>query len=257
MLSLKVRVRRFVRQCLGIEFGSRHYFRSYELAQDLGELIDRCAVDAILDVGANRGQFRHFLRRCVGYRGLICSFEPVRVCQEELRPQVARDPRWFLYEFALGRGDGTGTLHVSRDSRGSSFLDATRETYGVPLQQDHDEEVPIRSLESVFPELQKTHGFERPHLKLDTQGYDLQVIRGAGPALQACVALQTEISFLPIYEGMADYATSLAEIKGHGFDVAGFYPAARDEAGRAIEMDCLLVRSSAAAPAAPRRADPL
>jgi FkbM family methyltransferase len=242
MRSLKVRVRGFLRRLLGIDFGSRHYFRAWELAQDLGELIDRCAVDAVLDVGANRGQFRHFLRRSVGYRGLILSFEPVRACIEALRPQVARDPRWFLYEFALGRRDETRTLHVSKDSRCSSFLDATPETYGVPLAQAHDEEVSLRSLESVLPEIRKAHRFERPYLKLDTQGYDLEVVHGAGRALQEFVALQTEMSFLPIYEGMPDYSTSLAEITGRGFDVSNFYPAARDEAGRSIEMDCLLIR---------------
>jgi FkbM family methyltransferase len=239
--SLKARVRRFLCRRLGIDFGSRRYFRSRELVHDLGECLDRHAIDAILDVGANRGQFRHLLRRLVGYRGLICSFEPVRACIEELRPQVARDPRWFLYEFALGRRDETRTLHVAADSRASSFLVPARETHGVPLAQAHDEEVPVRTLASVLPEISKDHGFRRAFLKLDTQGYDLEVIRGAGPALEEFVALLTELSFLPIYQGVPGYATSLAELEGRGFRVSGFYPAARDEAGRAIEMDCLLI----------------
>ncbi|MHC4819598.1 MAG: FkbM family methyltransferase [Planctomycetota bacterium] len=227
MRSLKARVRRFLRHRLGIEFGSRYYFRARELVQDLGELIDRHRIDAILDVGANRGQFRHLLRRNVGYRGLILSFEPVRACIEALRPQVARDPRWFLYEQC------------------SSFLDAAPETHGAPLKHAHDEEVSIRALESVFPELKKTHGIERAYLKLDTQGYDLEVIHGAGRALREFVALQAELSFLAIYENMPDYATVLAELTSLGFDVSGFYPAARDEDLRTIEFDCLLVRSNA------------
>ena len=242
MRSVKARVRRFLRRTLGIDFGSRRYFRSWALVQDLVECLDRHAVDTVLDVGANRGQFRHFLRRVVGYRGLILSFEPVRACIEALRPQVARDPRWHLYECALGRRDQTGTLHVAEDSRVSSFLDAARETYGVPLDRDHDEEVAIRTLDSVFPEIQQAHGSKRPYLKLDTQGYDLEVIRGAGRTLQAFVALQTELSFLPLYEDMPDHATVLAELESRGFAVSGFYPAARDNDGRAIEMDCLLVR---------------
>jgi FkbM family methyltransferase len=233
--SLKARVRRFLRHRLGIEFGSRYYFRARELVQDLGELIDRHRIDAILDVGANRGQFRHLLRRNVGYRGLILSFEPVRACIEALRPQVARDPRWFLYEFALGRRDETGTLHVAEYSQCSSFLDAAPETHGAPLKHAHDEEVSIRALESVFPELKK----------MDTQGYDLEVIHGAGRALREFVALQAELSFLAIYENMPDYATVLAELTSLGFDVSGFYPAARDEDLRTIEFDCLLVRSNA------------
>lgn len=242
MRGLKVHVRRFVRKWLGIDFGSRHYFRNYHLAQDLGELIDRHRVDAIFDVGANRGQFHHFLRRSVGYRGLIVSFEPVRACIETLRPQVARDPCWVLFEHALGRRDETRTLHVSEDSRCSSFLFAKRETHGVPLRESHDEEVAVRSLQSVFPKVQETHGFRRAILKLDTQGYDLEVIHGAGPALQECVALLTELSFLAVYDGMPDYAEALAELKEVGFDVAGFYPAARDDDLRAIEFDCLLVK---------------
>jgi FkbM family methyltransferase len=239
--SLKARLRAFLRRRLGIDFGSHYYFRAWGLVQALGELIDRHGIDAILDVGANRGQFRHFLRRNVGYRGLILSFEPVRACIEALRPQVARDPRWLLYEFALGRADGTGTLHVTEDSRCSSFLEKAGDTYGVPVQQDHDEEVPIRSLESIFPELLRTHAFERPYLKLDTQGYDLEVLRGAGDVLQEFVALQTELSFLPIYEGMQGYGAVLAELESRGFDIAGFYPDNHDEQGRAIEMNCVLI----------------
>jgi FkbM family methyltransferase len=240
--SLKARLRRFLRYHLGIDLGTRRYFTNWALHQDIGQLIDRHEIDAILDVGANRGQFRHFLRRSVGYRGLILSFEPVRACVEALRPQVARDRRWFLFEYALGRQDETRTLHVSEDSRCSSFLVAKRETHGVPLRQSHEEEVPVRSLQSVFPKVQETHRFRRALLKLDTQGYDLEVIRGAGPALEECVALLTELSFLPIYDGMPDYATALAELRGLGFHVAGFYPAARDDDLRTIEFDCLLVR---------------
>lgn len=243
MRSLKARVRGLLRRRIGIEFGSRRYFRSRGLVQALADLIDRHAIDAVLDVGANRGQFRHFLRRVVGYRGLVLSFEPVRACREALRPQVARDPRWFLYEVALGRADGTGTLHVTSDARCSSFLDPAQETHGVPLERSHDEEVPIRTLASVLPELRKAHGFQRAYLKLDTQGYDLEIVRGAGPALREFVALQTELSFLPIYEGMVDYATALAELKSLGFDVYGLYRDAVDRDGRAVEMDCVLVPS--------------
>lgn len=48
-----------------------------DFALHLGQLLSKLEIDCVLDVGANVGQYRDFLRDQVLYRGTIVSFEPV------------------------------------------------------------------------------------------------------------------------------------------------------------------------------------
>jgi len=78
---------------------------------------------------------------------------------------------------------------------------------------------------------------------LDTQGYDLEAVRGADGVLAHFSAMQTEVSFIAIYEGMPTYIESLRELECRGFGVADFMPVTRTADGLfLIEMDCILVR---------------
>src|SRR4026209_949390 len=48
------------------------------------DLFERLAIDCVIDVGANRGQYGRLLRTEVGYRGYIASFEPQSTALKEL-----------------------------------------------------------------------------------------------------------------------------------------------------------------------------
>ena len=86
----------------------------------------------------------------------------------------------------------------------------------------------------------------RVFLKLDTQGFDLEVLKGAESVLNKVVGLQAEASFKPIYEGMPDHITALTEFRRLGFEVTGFYLVSRDPGSYAIiEYDCVLARTAA------------
>jgi hypothetical protein len=82
-------------------------------------------------------------------------------------------------------------------------------------------------------------------LKMDTQGYDLKVYRGAASSLGRVQAVVSELSFQPIYEGMPDYRQMLAEFESAGFAVSGLFPVSRNPDLSLIEMDCVLVRQVA------------
>lgn len=57
---------------------------SLELANHLRELFNFLDIKCVLDVGANKGQYRDFLRQHVGYKGLILSFEPISALAKNL-----------------------------------------------------------------------------------------------------------------------------------------------------------------------------
>jgi FkbM family methyltransferase len=216
------------------------------LETHLQQLLPKLGIDCLLDVGANHGQYGSMLRRC-GYKGHIASFEPVKASFEILRARAAKDPQWNVYHYALGAKAGESMIHVSRSTVMASFLDATEFSHkqfpeGMPVTRD--EKVTIRTLDDVFSSV--TEGLKSPRvfLKMDTQGYDLQVFAGAKRTLPQVRGLQTEISIQAIYEGMPDYLESLATYTKAGFVMSGLYPVSRDKQTLAlIELDCVMRRA--------------
>jgi hypothetical protein len=85
------------------------------------------------------------------------------------------------------------------------------------------------------------------YLKLDTQGYDLEVLKGAAGSLGSVQALQIEAAVQPLYRDMPDYRTMLAELEARGFALSAMFPVSHDARLRLIEFDCLFVRDGVAA----------
>jgi hypothetical protein len=85
----------------------------------------------------------------------------------------------------------------------------------------------------------------RPYLKLDTQGFDLDVFTGAGDRIEEFVGMQSELPLMQIYEGMPRLPEALGVYEAAGFDVAAMYPVSRQgKTGRVLEFDCVMVRGS-------------
>jgi FkbM family methyltransferase len=200
------------------------------------------AIDLALDVGANTGQFAHDLR--VFYKGDLISFEPVSAAFLRLASTASRDPRWKVYQFALGSQNSTQTINVYRRTEMSSLLKANAYCtgrYGESVATTGQEVVPVRRLDDVLDEVAPDHTRRRVFLKMDTQGYDLEVFKGLGNKLKHVVAIQSEVSLIPIYEGMPHWIDSILVYERAGFGVAGLFPVTVDGC-RVIEYDCLMVR---------------
>lgn len=212
-------------------------------------LLKAYEIDCVIDVGANEGQFGEFLRRQVGYGGAIESFEPAPTTASRLGRRIATDRRWYVHQVALGARNETRALHVTQDDKFSSFLDPVRtelqpfQAHSAVIDQPI---VTIRCLDSIAVEIGRIREARNVFLKLDTQGFDLDVVRGASSVLDRVRVLQSEMSVIPIYEGTPDYHISINEIESLGFEVAGFYPLSYDSRGRLIEFDCLMVRPNQA-----------
>ncbi len=215
------------------------------LGNHLRRLLRELSVDCVLDVGANRGQYRAFLRDTVGYEGWIVSFEPLQQNVKILREEAKNDPRWIVYEFALGKQNGYLDINVMRSDEFSSFLtpdtslvDDFRELNVV----DRKESVEIKRLDEVVPGLRASKQIRNIYLKMDTQGFDLEVIEGAGAELTDICAVQTELSVRPIYAEMPNYREVLCLLESLGFAISGMYSVSLDPAMRVIEFDCVLVK---------------
>ena len=84
----------------------------FELANHLQNLFTLLNIQCVLDVGANKGQYRDFLRAHVGYKGLIVSFEPVKSLAKHLESRSQSDDNWKIFPFALGSQDTELPINV-------------------------------------------------------------------------------------------------------------------------------------------------
>src|SRR5262249_10277780 len=155
------------------------------------------------------------LRDRVLYDGLIVSFEPVSRHAEFLRERARSDRNWHIEGYALGSSEGSLPIKVMVSDQFSSFLEPDNsriQDYDGLNVPDHVETVAVHTLDAVLPGLRERLGFARPYLKLDTQGFDLEVLRGAGRSLAGVPALQTEASVIGIYKGMPGYMESIRDL---------------------------------------------
>ena len=70
-------------------------------------------------------------------------------------------------------------------------------------------------------------GRPRVFLKMDTQGFDLEVFGGLGEWQQDVVGLQSEVALLLIYEGMPRMREALDVYEAAGYEISGLYPVTR------------------------------
>ena len=105
------------------------------LEQHLMDLFERCAINCVIDVGANVGRYGALLRNG-GYRGRIVSFEPAAETFAELEKASDGDPDWQALRMALGARTGSMLLNLAgwghmKTSEFAVTLTA-RESLGIP-----------------------------------------------------------------------------------------------------------------------------
>jgi FkbM family methyltransferase len=209
----------------------------------LRSLLDLLAVDCVLDVGGAVGDYGVMLRR-IGYRGRIVSVEPLDFHAARIRELA--DDAWTVEQVAVGAEPGLARFNVAADPRMSSVNAVT--PYATESQPERvatveTREVPVETLDALVARL--VDPAERLFVKLDVQGNERAVLRGAVEAMQRVLGLQIELSLIPVYEGQADYLSMLAQLRELSFQPTWFLPLPSGPDLRVIEMDCLLRRASA------------
>jgi FkbM family methyltransferase len=200
-------------------------------------------VNLVFDVGANIGQCGRSLREA-GYRGRIVSFEPLSAAWEQLAAASRKDSLWEVApRAAIGSEDGEIDLHVAGNSVSSSALEmlSIHENTAPESRYVGSEKAPLRRLDSVGLEYLRPDSV--PILKIDTQGYEDRVLRGASGMMDRIVGLQVELSLVPLYEGQLLFENMLEQVKSAGFDLWGLWPEFTDpRSGRLLQVDATFFR---------------
>ena len=206
-------------------------------------LIESCAIDRVLDVGANTGQYAEELRTALGYSRPIVSFEPMRAAFHALEAKARADPCWQAFNVALGAENGTRTINVAANSWSSSLLPMLPAHASAAPESRYvgAEEIAIRTLDSLFDRLCRPG--ERVLLKIDTQGFEHEVLAGADQSLARIDAVQIEMSLVPLYAGQALFPDLKTLLERRGFALLAVEPGFADpRSGELLQVDGIFHR---------------
>lgn len=215
----------------------------------IARLLKALEVNIVIDVGGHYGEYGELLRS-IGYAGRIHSYEPVGRNFAQLKARADRDHLWWAHHFALGPETGQMDINVTGTTDLCSFLSPSakgQQVFGANAQIKQTERVMVERLDAVIAHAIEGVRLPRVYLKMDTQGYDSQVIAGGTLALQrVVVGIQTEVAVQPLYEGMPQFPECIRPFLDLGFETTGMFAVSRDPRDmiEALEYDLVLRRAA-------------
>jgi FkbM family methyltransferase len=209
---------------------------------------------SIVDVGANVGQFS-LVALALRPNVVVHAFEPLPRAATRFEAVFKHAPNVRLHRCALGALETELTIHVSASDDSSSLLPISRiQTSAFPgTQQVEEQAVQVRRGDDVLG----TEVLPSPLLiKLDVQGYELEVLKGMPQLLGRSQYVYAELSFLPFYEGQPLAPEVIGWLQGNGFKLASIHTVGRLRNGLGAQVDALFVADGCASPLLARSATP-
>jgi FkbM family methyltransferase len=198
----------------------------------LRPLFQRREFTFVLDVGANAGQYGLLVRSC-GHRGPIISFEPLTAPHEKLVACAASDPLWTVAErAALGARAGRATMNVAGNSVSSSLLSMNARHLDAAPHSAFvgTETIDVVALDDCIERYVAAR--KRGFMKIDTQGYEMEVLRGAHRSLSEKIdVVQTELSLVELYAGQPLMLEVCNFLKQYNFNLRHIIPGLKDPVG--------------------------
>lgn len=201
-------------------------------------IFESLRIDTVIDVGANVGQFALQVRQDLGFKGRILSFEPLSSAFRVLSARSRGDADWKVFPFALGDQEERREINVAENSGSSSFLSMLPAHLRSAPESAYvgTETIAIKTLDSLFAEEVPAPG--NLFLKIDTQGFERRVLRGAERSLPHIHTVQLEMSLVPLYNDESLFLELCTFMQSQGYTLIAIENGFSDaESGQLLQID--------------------
>lgn len=196
---------------------------------------------AVVDVGASTGGF---LDAVIAYCGVrkawLIEPQPAR-CRELAEKYRGRG--FAVFAGALSDHDGVAAMDILNFDYSSSLLPAMPDAAGAGGQLDlgirEQIQVPVRTLDSLLADEGPSEPIDV--LKIDVQGNELKVLRGAGQSLRRTRLIWVEVSFRPLYQGSSVFSEVYDFLHDHGFYLGALQEGFRGDGRELLQADALFL----------------
>lgn len=195
----------------------------------------------VIDIGASVGNFSK--TAFAVFKGIsVVAFEPLPDEFTELTARLEGAGPFKAFNVALSDKEGRADFHVNAYSSASSLLapkQALKRHFDF-TQEDRVITVPVRSLDSYYPELKLDRNVL---VKIDVQGGELGVIRGGQRVLAETRVVIVETSFRALYQGQPLFDEVHRSLQGLGFRYHGsFHQLLAPTDRQPLEQDSIYIR---------------
>jgi FkbM family methyltransferase len=208
--------------------------------QSMVGIIEEC--DAILDIGANVGEFVMDLRK-LGIKKPIYSFEPISAAFEKLKELESKDINLKVYKLAIGDIKDRKLINIANNNfASSSFLELNhfhREA-APDIEFSGTEEVEIITISDFL----KQEIINNIFIKIDVQGWELKVLEGISQNdWKKIKGLRVEVNLSENYLGSSSMLEILSFLKLKDFSIYRIAPGfGMPNFGRLLQAEVLFTR---------------
>lgn len=240
-MVLKKIIKQYARN-FGIEI--TRYRPSSSEASQLAKVLKMGKINMVFDIGANEGQFAREIREH-GYIGTIVSFEPLTSARKKLLDFASRDPCWYVHkQSAIGDRNDEIEIHIAGNSVSSSVLPMLESHSNAALGSAYvsSERVPIIKLDSIAslyiaPE-------SNLFIKIDTQGFEWQVLDGASETIHQAKGVICELSLVTLYDGQRLWQDIVNRLEAQGLRLWALQKGFTDpRTGQSLQIDGIFLRN--------------
>ena len=218
----------------------------YEKNINLIKSINKNNINSIIDVGANSGQFAEEIFKN-NFNGSILSFEPLKLEHSVLLDKQIKIKKnnWEIAQrCGLGSSEKKSNINISGMRQSSSILDISKihtDLYPDSVNVDK-EEIDIFPLDNFYNKIINME--KNILLKIDTQGYELEILKGAEQTLKYIEAIYAEVSLVELYKNQPLFDEIFKYIKKSGFSVWSVDRAVGNNlTGQTYQLDIFFIKN--------------
>jgi FkbM family methyltransferase len=200
------------------------------------------SLNTVIDVGANIGQFTYRILNYYNKPNIYC-FEPLPEAYRDLVRNFRKNQNVRFFNFCLGSEEGMIDFYVNKFSQASSALKISenQKTFFPFTKISKKIVIPVKRLDDLSAEI----NLESPVLlKLDTQGFEKNVLIGCEKILSKVDYLLFETSFVRMYENEPLFDEMHDFVKSLGFEFKTPLNCLRNNKSEIMQMDVLYTKKA-------------